>query len=158
MLPWMAKQAKFAHDLERAKAESVGQLLLKAARLWNEEAVRRVQAQVPSFRMAHTLLLPHIDLEGTRLTDLAARVGTTKQAVGEIVASLEEQGLLERVADPTDKRAKLVRFTAAGRQNLLVGVGLLREMEAELAGDLGTRRMEALGGTLRRLVEILERR
>ena len=70
-------------EIEAAKRVSAGHLLLKAARLLNERATARVRevARV-EFRTPHTALLPHIDFEGTRLTELAARVGTSKQAVG----------------------------------------------------------------------------
>ncbi|HWV38681.1 MAG TPA: MarR family transcriptional regulator [Vulgatibacter sp.] len=149
-------KADFGATLESAKARSVGQLLLRAARLWNEQAVRRLRATNPSVRPAHTLLLPHIDLEGTNATELAARIGVSKQAVGELVDDLEAQGLLERVPDPRDRRAKLVRFTAKGRKGLLAGLAVLMEKEAEVAARLGERQMESLGRTLRLLVEILE--
>ncbi|AKU92088.1 MarR family winged helix-turn-helix transcriptional regulator [Vulgatibacter incomptus] len=147
----------FALELERAKEQSVGQLLFRAARLWNEQAILRVQATRPSIRMAHTQLLPHLDLDGTKLTELAARVGTSKQAVGELVDDLEEQGLLERIPDPSDRRAKRVRFTRAGRKELLAGLEVLVRVESELREELGSRRMDALAETLRRLVPILER-
>lgn len=151
-----AEKARFVRKLERAKQGSVGQLLLKAARLWNEEAVSRIQKTNPALRSSHTRLLPHIDLEGTKLTDLATRMGVTKQAAGELVNELEAEGLLERIADPSDRRAKLIRFTAKGRKALLSGVALLTAMEVELAENIGKARMKALGDTLARLIAILE--
>lgn len=150
-------EPRFARKLARAKEESVGQLLFKAARLWNEQAIARIQEKNPRLRSSHTRLLPHIDLQGTKLTDLAARMGVTKQAAGELVDDFEEQGWLERVADPNDKRAKLIRFTANGRRALLSGLELLGTMEAELEKDIGKARMKALGETLVRIIAILER-
>ena len=146
----------FREKLETAKAQSTGQLLLRAARLWNERAVRRLQEARPNLRMAHTLLLPHLDLQGTKLTVLAGRIGISKQAVGELVDDLEAQGLLERIPDPADRRAKLVRLTAAGRKGLLAGLAVLGETEAELSERIGARQMETLRRTLGRLVEALE--
>lgn len=151
------KNDSFREALESAKERSVGQLLLRAARLWNERAAKRIQETNPSIRMAHTLLLPHIDIDGTKLTDLASRAGISKQAAGELVDGLEREGLLERIADPRDRRAKLVRFTAAGRKSLLAGLGVLDEIEAEISTELGAQRTKVLGRTLLRLVEILER-
>lgn len=149
-------RAGFVQKLERAKEESVGQLLLKAARLWNDDAMSRIQKTNPALRSSHTRLLPHIDIEGTKLTDLATRMGVTKQAAGEWVNELEAEGLLERIADPNDKRAKLIRLTAKGRRALLSGLALLTAMEDELAEDMGKARMKALGTTLTRLIAILE--
>src|SRR6476646_8524796 len=80
------------------------QLLFKAARLANERALARAaaDAQRPPVRAAHTALFPHLDFDGIRLTDLAARVGVTKQAVGQLVDDLADLGMVERISDPTD--------------------------------------------------------
>ena len=122
-------------ELEEKKAASLGQLLLKCGRLLNEQAVARIRARTGmQLRPAHTALFPHIDLEGTRLTDLANRLGISKQAVGPLVAELVEMGALEQVPDPTDGRAKLVRFPAHGdRNSLFAGLAVLEEFEDELA-------------------------
>jgi DNA-binding MarR family transcriptional regulator len=146
---------RFAARLEDAKRESTLQLLFKAARLLNEEALVRVASRRgrPSLRPSHTNLFPHIDLEGTRIVDLAARVGVTKQAVSQLVDELEAFGAVERVPDPADGRAKLVRFTKQGRKGLLDGLSVLRELEEELAGAIGTTRMRQLHEALALLVD-----
>ncbi len=144
----------FARDLERTKAESTLQLLFKAARLLNERALARARPRndFPSLRAAHTSLLPHIDLEGTRISELSRRVGISKQAVSQLVDDLEAYGTCVRVPDPKDGRAKLVRFSAAGQRQLLDGLALLRELEAELAREIGQRRMKELNSTLQSLL------
>src|SRR5688572_14269579 len=133
------KDAAYRAELEARKRESVGQLLFKCARLFDEQARERVRDQTGTvpLRAAHTALFPHIALEGTRLTDLAARLGVSKQAVGQTVADLETLGVLEYVAHPEDGRAKLVRFSARGRRGLLQGLGVLKTLEEELATDIG---------------------
>jgi DNA-binding MarR family transcriptional regulator len=151
--------ARYRRALDEAKRASVGQLLFKCARLWNEEALGRVRAASGhDLRPSHTALFPHIALEGTRLTDLAERLGVTKQAVGQLVAELEGLGVLERVPDPRDGRAKLVRFSRRGRQGLLDGLGVLGAIEGELADALGARSMRVLHGLLARLCDRLEAR
>jgi DNA-binding MarR family transcriptional regulator len=135
------------------------QLLFKAARLANERALARAASDParPPVRAAHTALFPHLDFEGIRLTDLAARVGVTKQAVGQLVDDLARLGMVERVADPTDRRAKRVRFSRRGHAALLHGLGILREVEERLAAEVGRRRMRELHQTLKLVIASLER-
>ena len=53
-----------------------------------------------------------IDPEGTRLSVLAERAQVAKQTATALVDKLERAGYVERVPDPTDGRARLVRLTA----------------------------------------------
>jgi DNA-binding MarR family transcriptional regulator len=148
---------------ERRKFESYRdgatlQLLFKAARLCNERALERAAADQarPPVRAAHTALFPHLDFEGIRLTELAARVGVTKQAVGQLVDDLVELGMVERISDPTDRRAKRVRFSRRGHAALMHGLGILREVEEALAGAIGRRRMRELHATLGLVIAALQ--
>jgi DNA-binding MarR family transcriptional regulator len=145
--------------LDRVKRASVGQLLLKGARLLDERALARINRQGPkiTLRPAHTSLLPHIDQQGTRLTELARRLGVTKQAAGQLVSDLEELALLERVDDAADGRAKLVRFTRAGFEAIGHGLSVLRGIEAELEKALGKTRMRQLHEALLVVVDELSR-
>jgi DNA-binding MarR family transcriptional regulator len=149
--------ATYKDKLEAEKARSTVQLLFKAARLLNERAIERVRHRTKTpIRAAHTTLLPHIELEGSRLTDLASRLGVTKQAVGQLVDELVEMGFLERAPDPADARAKLVRFTKRGRAGLLEGIGVLREIEDELSAVVGDARMRLLHDALAAIVTTAE--
>lgn len=156
--PAERKQAAYRVELEQRKRQSVLQLLFKAARLYDERAIARAPKPeaAPVLGRAHTSLLPYIDLEGTRLVELARRVGVSKQAIGQLVDDLEAAGTCERVPDPNDRRAKLVRFSARGKQQLLDGLALLRDMERELEAALGARALRSLRSTLARLIELVE--
>jgi DNA-binding MarR family transcriptional regulator len=70
----------------------------------------------------------------------ADRAGMTKQAMAQLVAHLEEHGYVERVPDPGDRRAKLVRATARGRDVFAVARELVDEVEARLTERLGAAR------------------
>ena len=145
-------------SLEQAKQGSVGQLLLKCARLLDEAAIVRANREegFPRLRPVHTKLFPHIDFEGTRLVDLAQRLGVTKQAVGPWVAELSEMNVVELVPDAEDGRAKRVRFTAHGARAIHRGLGILRVIEGELADHVGEKRLATLRATLTDLVPVLE--
>ena len=155
-----AVDPNFVARVEQAKAASVAQLLFKCARLLNEQAVASVAADDggPRLRPAHTGLFPHVDHQGTRLTELARRLGISKQAVGQLVDELEAMGVLERVADPADGRAKLIRFSRTPGRTLLDGMAALQRFEAELGTELGEARMAALHDGLGALLALLETR
>ena len=153
------REAPFSAQLSQAKGRNLGHLLMRAARLLNACALARVTTPLPpgiEVRAAHTQLFPHIDLAGTRQTELASRVGISKQAVGQLVAELEQLGVVERVPDPADGRARLVRFSASGRQGLLDGLALLADLEAELAQAITPTRVERLKDDLSALLVALE--
>jgi DNA-binding MarR family transcriptional regulator len=63
---------------------------------------------------AHIHITRHLDVSGSRLTDLASSAGMSKQAMADLVNQCEAWGLVLREADPHDRRARRVRFTEAG--------------------------------------------
>jgi DNA-binding MarR family transcriptional regulator len=91
-------------------------------------------------------------MEGTNISVLAERAGTTKQAMGQLVAELEGKGYVLRVPDPTDRRATLIKFTEAGQRFLLDAYHVKHEIEAEYTAILGEEQMELLRGALMRLL------
>ncbi len=60
---------------------------------------------------AHGRLMAELEPEGTRPSQLAARLGVTKAAVGQLLDKLEKKGLVVRSRDPADGRAVIVRPT-----------------------------------------------
>lgn len=147
----------FPDTLEATKQVNLGHLLMKAARLMNDAGIARVNAVLDlPMRAAHTRVIPHIDLDGTRQTTLAERIGITKQAVGQIIADLEKHGFVERVPDPSDRRARLVRFTEAGRQDLLRGLAILSQLEEDITARLSEAQIARLKGDLRDVLAVLE--
>ena len=156
----MSRRRSSDSELEAAKRASVGQLLMKCGRLLNERGVEYLRREMgfDALRAAHTNLFPHIDMEGTRLTDLAQRVGISKQAVGQLVDELEEMGAVERVPDPRDGRAKLIRFGHEGGQPILMrGLAVLGELEAEMQAEIGGRSMKQLHRALLAIEDWLAR-
>jgi DNA-binding MarR family transcriptional regulator len=97
-----------------------------------------------------------IAAEGSRLTELAEQAGITKQSVGFLVDQLERGGYVERVADPADGRARLVRVAPRGARSVELSRGIVAQVEAEWAAHLGARRMAQLRGILTDLREITD--
>lgn len=71
--------------------------------------------------------------DGVRATDLAETFGVHKSTVSRGLASLEQLGLVERVPDPTDGRARLVRLTGEAVNRVDT---VRRARRAQLAGVL----------------------
>lgn len=141
-------------QLRELRDEHIGRLLLQAQRAFNAQAIRKLRERGHGgLGLAHTALLPHLDLDGTRITTLAERAGMTKQGMGQLVLDLERQGYVARDVDPADRRATLVRFTEAGWQFLRDAHAVKRALEAEYAAVLGAHRLEALRTALAALVE-----
>jgi DNA-binding MarR family transcriptional regulator len=104
----------------------------QTARLMIDELIERLEADGHGgVHPSHHALYENIDPQGTRLTDLAARAAMTHQSMGELVASLERGGWVERRPDPTDGRARLVCLTPAGRDLVIRGLHHIAEIEAE---------------------------
>jgi DNA-binding MarR family transcriptional regulator len=95
-------------------------------------------------RPTHGCVFRFIREDGMRLTELASYAGITKQSAGEMVDDLVGLGYVERIADPADKRAKLICLTERGREAQRVGFGLFTEIEQRWAEHFGVERFEQL--------------
>jgi DNA-binding MarR family transcriptional regulator len=112
---------------------------------------RLAEAGHTEVRPAHGAVFQFLDDEGTRVSVLAERAQMTKQSMAELVSHLEARGYVERIPDPTDRRARLVRATALGRELFPIALGAIAETEARWADLLGKGGM----AQLRRLLEEL---
>ena len=93
---------------------------------------------------AQARLLAGIDLDGTRLVVLADRARIPKQTALALVNGLEAAGYVQRLPDPSDGRARLIRLTARGHGVLPVAIAEEARIEADWQVLLGVRRMRAL--------------
>ena len=87
---------------------------------------------------AHIHITRHVNLEGSRLNDLAASANMTKQAMGDLVTQCEAWGLVERTPDPQDARARRIVFTATGLAWLKAFEQAVAQTEAEFKKEVGT--------------------
>jgi DNA-binding MarR family transcriptional regulator len=86
---------------------------------------------------AHIHITRHLALEGARLTELAELAGMSKQAMGKLVDQCEAWGLVTRVPDARDARAKRVQFTPDGLAWLRAFQQAVTQAEAELRLAIG---------------------
>lgn len=104
-------------------------------------------------RTSQIRLLSLTPTDGLRMTDLAARVGMTKQALGEFAAELETRGLLETVRDPRDRRVRILRPTAEGLQALGAATATIAAVETGRRQQMGPE-WDQLRALLRRAIDL----
>jgi len=136
----------------RDAPENIAILLREPLRALNEELIARLAEHGhATVRLPHGNVLQYLDDAGTTVSVLAERAHLTKQAMAQLVAHLEAEGYVERVPDPADRRAKLVRATGRGRDVYAVVRDYVAETEARLERALGAARMRRLRALLEEL-------
>lgn len=95
-------------------------------------------------RAPHGNVLQFLDPEGTSVSELARRAQITKQSMAELVTHLERHGYVERVPNPADRRARLVRSTARGAEVYAIAREVVDELEQRLVARLGHKRFSQL--------------
>jgi DNA-binding MarR family transcriptional regulator len=122
----------------------------------NEELLDRLAERGhPAVRYSHGNVFQFLDDSGTRVSVLAERAQVTKQAMAQLVSHLEEHRYVERVPDPRDRRAKLVRATPRGRAVFAVARELMEEVEGRLDERLGQAKLRRLRALLQELNDAL---
>ncbi|HEV2783751.1 MAG TPA: MarR family transcriptional regulator [Actinophytocola sp.] len=133
-------------------------LLLYIPYRWLENRVFQALAEAgfDDITTAQMKIMQRIGPDGTRLTELAEQAQVTKQTAGFLVDQLEKAGWVERVPDPTDRRARLVHIAPRGLEAIPVATAAVKAAEAEWEAHLGTRRMAQLRRLLAELREITD--
>lgn len=136
---------------------NLGVLLFVSYRAMEERVFEVLrQAGFGDFSTAQARVFQRIAPEGSRVTDLARQAQVTKQTAGFLVDQLERAGYVQRVPDPSDARAKLVRVAPRGAEAVSVSAVAVAAVEAEWAERLGKRRFGELRTTLKRLSEVTD--
>ncbi len=117
----------------------------------DELHARLAEMGYEEIRPAHGCVFGNMRPHGVRLTDIAERSRITKQSVGEIVSNLEELGYVERIPDPEDKRARLVRLTPRGQEVQAAAFEIFAEIEAQWGERIGKKKVAALRTALEEL-------
>jgi len=133
----------------------VGALLRMAwEALQAELYVELKNAGFDDLREVHRPLLRYPPIDGMRPTDLAARLKLSKQATNDLVRDLENLGYLRMERDPTDGRARIMRYTERGWRLFRIGSRLSHDVGQRWAQAIGQRRYEHFEATLRTIVDL----
>lgn len=138
-------------DFVVAEGETLGRLLSWAERHVLEKTLSRLGGDGGELTLAQISFLQQLCLGSTRLTDLAGRMGMTKQAAGQIVDALERKGIVRRIPDPTDGRAKVIEHTPIGFAMIGRLIDATLEAEREVAQAVGRRDLARLKAILARV-------
>ena len=134
---------------DRWRGGHLGRLLGEALRKFDERVLHRMahDPQVPlalsnlaargQVGAAHIHITRHLGLNGSRLTELAAGAGMSKQAMGDLVDQCVAWDLVKREPDPLDARARRIVFTPTGLLWLAAFRGAVAQAEAEFRAQVG---------------------
>ena len=131
-------------------------LMFVSYRAMDERVRRAMQEAGYDVTVAQSRLAQRIAAQGSRLTDLADRAQVTKQTASLLVAALEREGLVERIPDPSDGRARLIRLSARGREAAGQAMQVVRGVEQEWTEHLGAELAGQLRDGLVKLREITD--
>ncbi len=139
--------------IDPVRNENIGRLLLLAFRIFESIMLKNFSAMgCQDLRMSHLPILRNIKAEGSRTTEIAEQTSLTKQAVGSLAHELEEMGYIRRFPDPTDGRAKLVRFSGHGMDFVHRLPEAIHNSEKEIAAIIGDKEFKTLRKALHHLI------
>jgi len=127
-----------------------------------EAFLRKLHAELAAAGFADTYvswgtnIFHYLREGGLRLTELAEHTHTTKQALLYTINQLEAAGYIERVPDPTDGRAKIIRLTQRGWELRRVGDEIVATIEHECVQRLGEERMRQFKALMKDVSNVLE--
>lgn len=94
-----------------------------------------------------------LDCGGVRPTALAQRAGMTPQAMSELVVYLERRGYVHRIADPSDKRGRIVVLADRGLEAAQVAASYYAELEIHWAAHVGPEQLQHIASGLALMLE-----
>lgn len=145
-----------APDLERPHFEPFIALVDKAARVLRVDMLRHAhRSGFTEIGDAHNAVFATLPPEGARASDMAARSGITRQSMGEVVRDMARLGMVEMVPDPSDRRAKIVRYTDYGRTVAQTGFTHILAVEDQLRDEFGDDDLATTRRVLLRVREML---
>ena len=128
---------------------NLAQLLMRAF-YWVDEGLQNGLKREgwPSITRAQSMVFVNIGEGVTRPSEIAAKLGVTRQAVHQTINELVAMGHIALVPDETDRRAKKVIFTEQGMSLGLAAINTLQEVEKTLAERLGDESVKVMRAAL----------
>ncbi|OSQ43324.1 transcriptional regulator [Thalassospira sp. MCCC 1A01428] len=93
---------------------TIGSALINTARKWRREIDHALQAHGLSQTTALPLIVLHRRGGTVRQGAIAEEIGVEGPSLVRVIDALEADDMVRRVADPSDRRAKMVSLTSQG--------------------------------------------
>ncbi|WP_170211067.1 MarR family winged helix-turn-helix transcriptional regulator [Neokomagataea tanensis] len=114
----------------------LGRVIGRIARLWRH----RIDARLQPYGLTDATWLPLLELDKTsdplHQKDIAASLGLDNSSMVRVLSALEQKGLVVRVPDSRDRRARAVSLTQEGKQLVREIYRFAGEVERELLADI----------------------
>jgi len=129
----------------------LGQLLMHGQQWVTSSLVNLMTARGHArLTSAHLMFLNNLDCGVTHASEVARRMGVSRQAVYRSTRELQKLGVLGLEVDPARKTQKIIRMTEYGQRVALDARACLDEIETALKKRLGKGDLEALASALGR--------
>lgn len=112
---------------------------LAYALFWMDESLQASLEAAGWERMNRTrsMIMLSITVGINRPAQLARNLGVSRQAIHQLLQGMKQEGLLELVSDPNDRRAKIVQFSSGSDGIREAAEAAIFAIEKELAGRIG---------------------
>jgi DNA-binding MarR family transcriptional regulator len=138
----------------KTKDMRIGALLRVPGQAIQRRIIKELNAAgFQELRLPHMAALQFPGPDGVRPGTLAERAGMSKQAMNQLLRSLEGLGYIFRSDAPNEGRARIIRFTKRGRAAYARIYEILGEIEREWNSELGARDFALLKELLFRVWE-----
>ena len=123
----------------------IGALLRVPAQAIHRRIIKELNAAgFDELRLPHIAVLQFPGPDGVRPSTLAERAGMSKQAMNQLLRSLEGLGYIVRSDVPDESSARIIRFTKRGRAAFSKIIDILCDIEREWSAELGPKRFAQL--------------
>jgi DNA-binding MarR family transcriptional regulator len=132
-----------------ALIDHVGIRLWRLARQWKAQFdAQMLERGYPWITEARGAVIGRLRPGGLSQSALTAELGVSKQAVQQYIDDLVAEGAVERVPDPGDGRARIIRLTPRGIASITEGNEVKRQIEARYRERIGAERFDQLQAAL----------
>lgn len=145
---------KMSNSSVKIKHMLIGALLRVPGQAIQRRIIKELNAAgFRDLRMPHMAVLQFPGPDGVRPGLLAERAGMSKQAINQLLRSLEALGYIVRSDAPNESRARVVHLTKRGHSAYTKIHDILRDIESEWSAELGAKHFTELKELLLRVWE-----